>query len=246
MSGGKGNGLSHQVLDKIVKFEASQQAKMGELIAKHNSMAAQINAQEAIMKNMAAWIAQELGKAQGTHQGQIRLLRDSIGGMDLNVLALAEVCREMIGQFTQVDTVLKKLHASVEKILIDNRHGDASGRLVELTQEDIKGFRDILALSEAEIDTVKKDAQDWYADLLKASFKIAKDRIDEGLAQEKAAAEAEQAAKEAADKAVVDAEESKVVEAELQNASAAERTVAANVSGGPGSAFPEGAEVWGG
>lgn len=248
MSGGKGNGVAHQVIDQVTKVAARQDGKIAELIKKHNDLAAAIAAQEQVIKQMAGFTASEMGKFQGETAKHVSILARSVDGIDLNVLALAEMAKEIIGQLTQIDTVFKNLHARTRTILA-NSHAALSddGQVRQLTAEDLTAFNKALELSEEEIAKVRSDATDWYKNLVSSAFKT----VQEKRAQaEKEALEAEAKAKAEVEAATAKAEEEKkeseVVNAELKAAAEAERTIVTNKSGGPGAAFPEGADIFGG
>lgn len=248
MSGGKGNGVAHQVIDMVRRIEAQQNGKIAELIKKHNDLAAAIAAQEQVMKQMAGFTAAEMGKFQGETAKHVSILARSVDGIDLNVLALAEMAKEIIGQLTQIDTVFKNLHSRTRNILA-NGHAALSddGQPRQLTAEDLTAFNKALELSEEEIAKVRNDATDWYKNLVASAFKT----VQEKRAQaEKEALEAEAKAKAEAEAAAAKAEaektEAETVNAELKAAAEAERTIVTNKSGGPGAAFPEGADIFGG
>lgn len=213
------NGVPHRVLDQMAKFEAKVNGKVSELINKHNDLAAKITALEAVIGQVAAYTASEMGRAQGQVQGQMQSIGQSLSGIDLNILALAELNKEVIGQLTQIDVFFTKITSK---------------------SPELEGGFD---LSDEEVAKVKTDAQAWYSDLLKSSFSRAREVIEE---QEKKLAEARAAAvAQEAETARAAAEESSV-EAELKKAEEIERQVVSATSGGEGSSFPEGAEIFGG
>lgn len=235
MSGGKNGGVPHRVFDELAKFEAKWNGKQNELIKKHNEMGANMAAIEQMVKQMAGFMASEMGKFQGTVAQHIGTLGRTTSGLDLNVLALAEISKEVFGQLTQIDALLKKIHSATGKLITG-----------PVTTEALEEFNKVLDLTEEEVKDVKADAEEWYKSILQSSFQAAQERImaaeKEALAQQKAD---EEAAKAAAEKAEA-ATEKETVEAELKKAAEAEKTVVANVSGGPGAAFPEGADIFGG
>ncbi len=238
MSGGK-SGVAHQVLDLVRKIEAQQNGKIAELVKKHNDLVASNAALEKMLQQVMGFTASEMGKHQGTITSHIGTLARSVDGLDLNVLALAELAKEMVGQLTQVDAIFKRFHETVGSLLSTH-----------MTNEETAKYNAALELSEEEIANVRTEASEWYKKLVMSSFKTVQERR---AAAEKEAAEAEakakeeaKAAAEAAEKAEQDKTEAAVVNGELKAASEAERTVVANQSGGPGSAFPEGADIFGG
>lgn len=217
MSGGKSNGVGHQVLDRLAKFEALWSSKQAELVKKHNELAAQGAALEQIIKQVANFTASELGKYHGTISGHIATLGRTTSGLDLNVLALAEIVKELVGQLTQVDAIFRKAKDAGSNFTVD--------------------------LTDDEVAQVKVDAEAWYKDLMASAFKTARENIE---AQEAIAIAQEAEARAAAEKAATDQQESATVEKELKDASVSDRTSVAPTSGGPGSQFPEGADLFGG
>lgn len=262
MSGGK---VAHELIDKMVKLEAKLVGKHNELakahnallttqqelITKHNEMGAGIHALEQLVNQVAGFTASELGKFQGTSEQHIKQLARSLSGMDINLLALAEIAKEIIGQLTQVDSIFKKTH-SATKNLLSNMFGalNDDGQAKMMTPEMIEEFKTALELSETEIATVRVEAEAWYKRLVASSITKVHDQID---AHDKAAAELEAKQKAEAEAAALQAEEAEkakgekeTVEAELRAASEAERSIVTNKSGGPGSAFPDGSDIFGG
>lgn len=214
-----GNNVAHQVLDKLRQFEASWHAKQSELVKKHNELASQIVAIEALVKQIAGFAASEIGKFHGTMSKHIMTLGRTTQGLDLNVLALAEIMKEVVGQLTQVDAMFKKL-----------RGPEPIGQSpIDLTEEDIL--------------QVKLDAESWFKDLMASAFKTAREAIEEA---EKESLEKE--AKEQAEsmEAALAQKEQATIEEELKNSARLERKITNTISGGPGSAFPEGADIFGG
>lgn len=245
MSGGKKTTtISHRALDEIIKFKTSVVTDLGqfkvdiikavrEIADKHNDLAAHFTALEGMVNNTAAFAASEIGKLGGTSQRHFNDIDRSMNAVDLNVLALAELSKEVVGQLTQVDVIFRKLDKSLKFLLGNNP--------AIQTQID-KAFD----LSEAEISEVKANAEKWYGDLVASAFKTVRARIDtEDAARREKEAAATQEAKEAAEKAAADEAETKAVEAEIQRANIDDLSVASATSGGSGSPFPVGAEIFG-
>lgn len=242
------SGAEHRIKDMLVKFEANVSSKIAEIANKHNDVVAKVAAIEGMVSQVAAFTASETGKFQGTVQGQMQTLGQSMSGIDLNVLALAELNKEVIGQLVQIDAIFKKLHGSVLN-LFANTHtllGDGSGAVRQLTNEDIAAFKNALEVTESDVSQIKVDADAWYSELLKSSFGRARERIENQAKAAAAEAELEAAAAVVAEEAAKNAAEETAVQAELKNAELVERAVTAAASGGAGAAFPEGAEIFGG
>lgn len=200
--------VSYPSVDRLVKFQNAWEAKQAELINKHNEIAAALGAIEAMVKQLASSMASEVGKLNGIIQGHM----EALSGLDLNILASAEVLKELVGQITV-------LHAMLNKVSPVNFS-------VEETLE------------------CKKQAEESFKKMVNSAFKTVRERLEREAqefreAQERAKKEAEIAAKEQA--------ESQTIEKELKQSVENERTaIGASTSGGPGSDFPEGAEIFGG
>lgn len=229
----KGTSISHRALDELVKFQTSIVTDIGkfktdvinsikDIADKHNEMAAHLMAVETLARNAGAFAASEIGKMGGTVQHQLNIVGSATSAIDLNVLALAELTKEVVGQLTQIDVIFKKLRT--------------------LTSLD-----GALELVESEVAQVKTDATKWYNDMVASAFKSVRERLakeDQERREQEAAAT--QAAKEAAEQQAVSEAETKNVEDELKKANLDDLTVAAHTSGGSGSLFPDGADIFGG
>jgi hypothetical protein len=232
----KTSGVAHRALDEIVKFKTAIITDIGqfktdvlnaikdivkavrEVQEKHNDLAAHISAVEGIAKNTSAFAASEIGKMGGSVQRHLNDLDRSTSAIDVNVLALAELAKELVGQITQIDVLLGRVH---------------SANALELTEEDVKN--------------IKNDAEKWYSNLVASAFKTVRERLnaEDSDRKEKESLEA-QKAKEAAEKLAADQSEIKTIEEEIQKANSVDLSVASSASGGGGSTFPDGAEIFGG
>lgn len=242
MSGGKKpTSISHRALDELVKLQTSIVTDIGafktevikaitEVSTKHNDLAAHLAAVEGVTNNVAQFAASEIGKLGGTMQQQMNIVGQATNAIDLNVLALAELMKEVIGQITQVDVIFKKLHQGVRRLATSNHL-------------DISTFSDVLDLADSEIAQVKADAEKWYQQMVASSFKAVRERLEKDD-QERKAQEAAVAAE--AEKKAAEVAEASVVEAELKKAAVDELSIARHTSGGSGSPFPDGAEIFGG
>ena len=269
MSGGKVTSISHRALDELVKFKTSIITDIGqfktdvlkgindivkavsEVQAKHNDLAAHIVAVEGIAKNTAAFSASEIGKIGGASQRHFNDLDRSVNAVDLNVLALAELAKEIIGQLTQIDVLFTRLHSATGILLAGSVAGldDSlpSGCVKPITPDDVLEFRKALEISGVEVTEIKTNAEKWYGDLVASAFKTVRERMEaEDAARRAKEAALAQEAKEAAEKTAVNEAEEAAVAAEIQKANADDLAIASSVSGGSGSQFPEGAEIFGG
>lgn len=246
--------VMEKILSRVNEFTAKWEvshremlAKQNELVAKHNDLTAQNAALEGLVQGFLKHVMSEQGKFQGLVQNHLQALGHGMYGVDVNVLALAEISKEILGQLTQVDFIFKKFHSGTKKI-IDNSHGKPP---VLLVPGDIEAFNNVLEISTSETDEIKNKAEAWYKDLLASAFKTAREKMaqQEKEAHEKAAEEAAKAkelalAEEASLAAVAEAEN---VEKELKKAELDERGLVHTPSGGgQGSPFPDGAEIFGG
>lgn len=264
MSGGKkATTISHRALDEIIKFKTAVATDVGqfkidvikavkEIADRHNDLAAHLAALEGIVNNTAAFAASEIGKLGGMSQRHFNELDKSVNAIDLNVLALAELSKEVIGQLSQVDVLINRLHSTIKTLLCGKYSGlmdeglDPPGSVRRILPSDIEAFRDALRLAESDVESIKANAEKWYGDLVASAFKIVRTRLDaeDEIRREKEAVAAQEA-KEAVEKAAADEAETKAVEAEIQKANSDDLAVAATTSGGSGSPFPVGAEIFG-
>jgi hypothetical protein len=254
---GSSNGVPHQVLDQLRKFQAAWEGKLSEVVKKHNDLSAHITAVEGSLKNVAAFTAAEMGKTAGLTQRALNGLAETTSHIDKNVLALAELCKELVGQITQIEYLVIKSHSAVRgmfEIKDVNFTIGADGeplrewpeRTLDGDNTAIKNFISALAFAESDIAHIKADAEKRYADWVAASFKSVRERIeadDKAHREQQEAAERE--AKEAAERAATAEAEAKAVEKELQMAGLDERALSGQTSGGSGSPFPEGAVIFG-
>lgn len=255
MSGGKkSTSISHRALDELVKFQTSIVTDIGafktevikaitEVSTKHNELAAHLAAVEGVTNNVAQFAASEIGKLGGTMQQQMNIVGQATNAIDLNVLALAELMKEVIGQITQVDVILKKFQTSVQS-MFEHYH---RAPLETVTSESRKavwdGLSQALELAESEVAQVRADAEKWYQQMVASSFKAVRERLEKDD-QERKAQEAAAAAE--AEKKAAEVAEASAVEAELKKAAVDELSIAGHTSGGAGSPFPDGAEIFGG
>lgn len=234
MSNGKGNGsgVAHRALDQMVKLQTEIFTKLGtfevewtkrqnELINKHNEIVAKVVALETLVNNIASFSAGELGKLAGISSQNFRWLADSCMDSQSNVMALSEMTKQVVGHLTQVDVLIQKT---------------SKGEPISLSGEDLDG--------------IKASSEQWYQKLLNDAFAVVRTRMEAEeaarVAAQKSAEAAELRAKEEMEKTAANAAEAQAIETELKNAGISERTSISNKSGGQGSSFPEGAEIFGG
>ena len=205
-------------IDKVLEIVNSQNDKIKELIAKHNAQATSLAETEKRQQQIALFSAQEFGKLMAQQQHIATEFSKSIEHIDLNVLATAEILKEIFGQLSQIDCFIKKV---------------ANGANLDL--------------SEAEVEVVKKEATEWFQNTVASAFKTVRERREaEEKARleelERAKKEAESAAQATADAK----KEAEVAEKALLDAATQERSIQTVGAGGPGADIPEGADVFGG
>lgn len=262
----KNNTVAHKVIDDIVKLRTALTIDIGkfktevitavqeinkavvELQTKHNDMAAHLTAVEGIARNTAGFAASEIGKMGGTVHRHLHDLDRSVNAIDINVLALAELAKELVGQVTQIDVIISKLHSAIDTVFSRVPGGYNIDPPSKVTYGAIReDFRKSLELADSDVQELKTRAQKWYEDLVAAAFKTVRNRIDaEEAARKEKEIEEAQKAKESAEQLIADQTEAETIEDEMQKANSAELEVAVSVSGGDGSPFPDGAEIFGG
>lgn len=175
------------------KPKSKNPAIIDELIKKHNTMVEQIAEIQKTQQQIAKFAATEFGKMLAAQEAFRLRVNESIGHLDNNVLATAEMVKEVFGQLSQVDLLLGKLGTKTE---------------VGLT------------LTDEETAHVKTQAEEWYTSVMSASFAAVRERLLKEAEEHAAAA---QKAKEEAEKAEADKSEVERVEQELQRASTDDR-----------------------
>ncbi len=158
-----------------------------------------------------------LAKMVGGQQAQLSILAASGEGIDRNVLAMAEMMKEVFGQLTMIDEMLKAL---------------------EFTRDN-KPLEDLV-----DSDLVKTTALAWYRDVLKSSFELVDKKLKDHQ-EAQAAAEAEKARAAAAPAELqvsVDQQERESMEEELAGASPIALSAPTKVE----PHIPEGTQIFGG
>jgi hypothetical protein len=217
MSGkGKGKGVAHKILDDMAKFEVRWTAKQEEIVAKHNDLVTHMAGLEAAIKSIGSAAGTEIAKLVTGQELRDREFGGALSGLDLNILAMAEIVKEIFGQLSQIDTLFDRIFSKADL--------GAS-----LSEDDRTG--------------IKAKAEEWLKQVTISAFSTVQNRF---AAEAKARQEAEQAAKEEAEKAASAKQEAERVEKELQQAEATDRSLVGTTTGGAGTSFPEGADIWGG
>lgn len=209
--------------DKISGIVKSANETLREIRAIVTEQNKRIGELEKLQQKIATFAAAEFGKVLGHQQTVAMEFANTTNHIDMNVLALAEVAKEIFGQLAQIDHVLQ---TSIVKPSTDS--GDLK---LDLNIPD----------GEASIETIKTKAVEWYNQVTKSAFKIVnaqREQHAEKMRQEEAALKKE------AEEAAQAKTEAEVVEKELRSAEAP--GVLMPASGGEGSNIPEGADVFGG
>lgn len=191
---------SNRPTDRSIRFEAMWAGRMSELVNKHNEMTTAIASMEVLVKQLVTSTASEIGKLYGTLEGHMQAL----SGLDLNILASAEVLKVVMQQLGIFTALFQKMGATV------------------------------VPLTDAEVEEAKKWAEQNFNTVVAASFRTVKDRLE---------LEAKEF-REAQEKAEAEKAESKSVETELKKAMEVDTALGKSASGGPGSDYPEGAEIF--
>lgn len=249
---GKNQGIAHKVFDDVVKFKTAITTDIGKFktdvinafngvkdivkdaVEKHNNLAAQVAAQEEILRQVAGFVSSKLGETNGSTEARFASIAKSVRGQDLNILAMGEVLKEVVGQLTQNDVIMAQLVENSEKFLNSN---------VGPIEERQKIFAKSFQIEDADIPEVKKRAEDWFKELVTSAFRTAQENM---IRQEREADEAYAKELQKAKEAAEEQAKTQSLEEELRQATRDERTVSSSTSGGPGSPFPEGAEIFGG
>lgn len=256
---GKNAGVSHRALDEAVKTKAALIADIGkfkmevinavkDIMEKHNAVAAQAAAHDQMIQNVVGFVAGKLGEANGGLEARFISIAKSIRGVDVNVLAIGEMLKELVGQLTQIDALISNLHKQTSNLLSSNWSAlSEDGKYKQLTEEDFVAYKKALELSADDVADIKSNAETWYKELLTSAFRSAQESMRDQERAADAAYEAEQKrAKEAAEKAAAAQREQQALEDECKKAAADEQSLTAKTSGGQGSPYPEGAEIFGG
>jgi lysyl-tRNA synthetase class I len=166
-----------------------------------------------LIKQVALKCAQEIGRLTA----QLGVNIESIDVVDTNLLATALVLKEVFGQLTQVDDMLKLLDSKPEGKSLDQRVDETS---------------------------VVERAQAWYSDIVNSSLTRVREEKAEHYRKQKEAAEEALKNKTEHLPTNVETEEKTRVENELKKAQSVD--LSSSASAGPGSEHPEGAQVFGG
>jgi len=178
--------------DRVDRFMKAMDAKMGELVQKHNDQAAAIGDLQKVQQQIATFAASEFGKVLGQQQAIAMELGKSIDHLDVNVLALAEVSKEVFGQFQQLDYILQNGAVVDGKLITD--------------------------IPDTAIPEIKDGATKWHTDVVSAAFKtVVERRQAEETNRAKAAAQVQEEALQAA----IDRDEAAKAENELRAAESA-------------------------
>lgn len=102
------------LIDKVDRFGASWEAKHNEVIEKFNQMANSVELLKEMQQKIATFAAGEFGKLAAQQQMVVQQFGNSLEHLDMNVLATAEILREVFGQLSQVDDVLKRVSPDIE------------------------------------------------------------------------------------------------------------------------------------
>ena len=190
-----GEGMD-KMLSMFKDFASKWEGINKEVVEKHNNMAAQLSAQEQLIKNVANFCAGELGKTQAKLNLWFESVETALHHHDVNYIACAEFLKEILGQLTQVDAFFRK-----------------AGIAPELAEADIE---------EIKKDALEWFGTLQMSAFKKANEEVAR---QEAEAREKREAEKKRLAEEK-EKAAADKAEAERMEAEFQKAEAQDRGTA--------------------
>jgi len=187
------NAMAKETLLSLVqRFGAQWEQKQKELVEKHNELAAQLAAQDQLIKQVANFSAAEIGKMMAKLNMYFQSVDGALHHHDINDIAAAEMLKEIFGQLTQVEVFFRR----------------------------VPGLD--VSLSDFEVEQIKGEATAWFDATVKSAFAKANEMVEEqrkavetARAQEKAAAVAAQQAKE---KEQADLDEATRMEKELLQA----------------------------
>ncbi len=194
--------------------------RLKELTNKHNNLVTQVEGMNQALRQIVKLATAQLGSFEGRQQAAINEFDRTMTGLDRNVLALAEMMKEVFGQLEQTDFFFARLSEKV-----------AGANLLLLSPED-----QIL---------LKAQALEHYKDVTAAAFERVRVRLVDEAKEHAAKAESEQRAKEAAEKLAADAEEAERVRLACEQAEKVDRS-GVTESGGAGATIPDGADIFGG
>lgn len=192
--------------------------QMIQIIERHNEMAANVAACEQMLRTLLTTVGSEIGMLKANFELLVRESDRMWAGLDRNVLALAEIIKEIFGQLSRFDFFFQKMSSAA---------------------------RVSLRLDEDESARLQIDASRWYQQVTAQAFETVRTRFAEEEQKRMAQAVAEEAARKAAEQAAVDTDERNRVEAELRSAAASDRSVTVEI-GGAGAPIPDGADIFGG
>lgn len=207
------------ISEKVDRFAESMRSKMEEVIAKHNALAGEIEGVKKLQQQFMMFTAQEFGKATAQQQAIASELGSTIDHLDVNVLSLAEVMKEVFGQLQQIDFIFQN---------------------AKVVTPPEGGYKlDVDVIKDADVPDIKEGAQKWFDTVVGAAFKTIQERRAE---EQRVAEENARKAKEEAERAEKDKTEKELIEKELARDSGVQQIGA----GGLGADIPEGADVFGG
>jgi hypothetical protein len=175
---------------------------------------------DTLAKQVASYAAVECGKI-GTMN---TINAESIDKLDDNILCMANIMKEVFGQLSQIDEMLKLLDLKPDGKPLEER---------------------------VDPDVIRKAATAWYEDIVADGFRkvqAAKEAASKARqeAREKAAAEAAAAKEKEIAAMAVEKDRTEAAAAQEALNKAEEPSLVPAGAAGPGSDIPEGAEVFGG
>lgn len=142
-------------------FEKAMQAKMTELVTKHNELGKIADGIEKQFQMLAKFCATEFGRITGQTQAVLNVLGESMDHMDLNVLALVEVNRYMFAELVKGNDWEEKLaEVTKQAFATCKARRDAEEEARNAAREKAKEEAEKSAKDKAEAEKVEKELLD--------------------------------------------------------------------------------------
>lgn len=162
----KGDGMSSEFKDLLVRRMSGLETKQAEIIAKHNELAAQIGSIEELFGKLTAAITGQFGNLEAYTQGNFDRIGRSLGGMDMNILSLAEVVKEVYGHMSQFSTLLTRTGADLK--IEEEEMGTIKEAALQWYQNNVasafrkvrKDMEEADKAAQAEQEKAKKEAEE--------------------------------------------------------------------------------------
>lgn len=152
---GKMKGSTRSAAQKLVD---QLQAFAKEWSEKHNNLVKTVNELGQAQQNIAKAAATEIGKLMANHQMVTNSVATSVDQLDLNVLAMARILKEIFGHLVQADHFFRKIdpNLNIDDAETETLKAEAQKWLEDVTSE---AFRQVQEERAAEEEKRKAEAQ---------------------------------------------------------------------------------------